>query len=102
MTKAELVERIILAAAKTRRVNRYDVESVLHALASVVTAALVEGDTVPLPGVGRLEARKRCSRTGRNPRTGEAIIIPACRVPLLRPSVDLKIALKATVTGGKA
>jgi DNA-binding protein HU-beta len=74
MTKAEL-----LAAMKEKLAGsdyvKAAVERVLDALGEVAGAALAGGGEVPLPGLGKLKAKKRAARTGRNPRTGEAIQI---------------------------
>jgi DNA-binding protein HU-beta len=54
---------------------------------------LKKGGTVSLVGFGTFAVGKRAARTGRNPRTGEAIKIKAAKVPKFRPGKGLKDAL---------
>ena len=51
---------------------------------------MVSGDKVQLSGFGTFESKQREARVGRNPRTKEAIEIPATRVPSFKPSQTLK------------
>lgn len=68
----------------------------IQAMASVnvvfetISEALREGAEVRLTGFGRFEVRRREARTGRNPRTGETVQIPATRSPAFKPSKVLK------------
>ena len=75
MTKAELIAAMQEKLAGGVGFGRSAVELVLDALGEVAGAALAGGGEVPLPGLGKLKAKKRAARTGRNPRTGEAIQI---------------------------
>lgn len=90
MTKAELVK--LYAEATQLPVG--DAGECLERLGDIVAAELLGGGSVPLPGVGKLVIKARAARTGRNPRTGAAVTIPASRVVLLRVGKDLKAALK--------
>ena len=73
MNKTEL----IAAAAEKSGLSKKDTESALNAAIDVITAALTEGDKIQLVGFGSFEVKNRAARTGRNPRTGEEIKIPA-------------------------
>ena len=64
------------------------------ALCGVMYKELAAGGDVPLQGIGRLVVKERAARQGRNPRTGEVITIPACKIVSLRTSNDLKEELK--------
>ena len=90
MNKAQLVESI----AERSQLTKTQAESALNALVESVTHALKNGETVALVGFGTFEARNRASRTGRNPKTGEDIVIPASIVPAFKPGKALKDALK--------
>jgi DNA-binding protein HU-beta len=59
-----------------------------------VTQALVDGDAVSLVRFGSFDVRSRAERTGRNPKTGEAMTIPAARVPVFLAGKALKEAVK--------
>ena len=73
MTKAELVK--LYAEATQLPVG--DAGECLERLGDIVAAELLGGGSVPLPGVGKLVIKARAARTGRNPRTGEPVDIPA-------------------------
>jgi DNA-binding protein HU-beta len=59
-----------------------------------VTSSLKKGDEVSIAGLGIFSAKMRPARTGRNPRTGESISVPAMRVPKFRAAKALKDAVK--------
>jgi DNA-binding protein HU-beta len=65
----------------------------LDALISVVKTTLKKNGSVTLVGFGTFTVGKRAARTGRNPRTGEAIKIKAAKVPKFKPGKALKDAV---------
>ena len=81
---------LIAAAAQSAGVSKKDAERVLNAALDHITAALASGDKVQLSGFGIFEVKDREARVGRNPRTKEAIEIPATRTPVFKPSKALK------------
>jgi DNA-binding protein HU-beta len=94
MNRKELVEAL---AAKTES-TKADAERAVAGLIDIVSATLKKGDSVTLVGFGTFEVRKRAARTGRNPKTGEALKIKAAKVPAFKAGATLK----ATVNGAKA
>lgn len=70
------------------------VEKTLDVLCGVAAAELLGGGEVPLPGIGKLKAKKTAARKGRNPRTGESVDIPAGKKVRFVPCKELKEALK--------
>jgi len=64
----------------------------LHSVIDSVTGALKNGDQVSLVGFGTFSVKQRAARTGRNPRTGEAIQIKASNVPGFKAGKALKDA----------
>ena len=86
MNKAELINAVAAAAD----VSKKDAEAVIVATVDAITKALAEGDRVQLVGFGSFEVKKRAARTGRNPKTKEAIEIPASKVPVFKPGKALK------------
>lgn len=86
MNKAELINAVAAAA----EVSKKDAEAVLTATLDAITDALKEGDKVQLVGFGSFEVKKRAARIGRNPKTKEAIEIPASKAPVFKPSKALK------------
>lgn len=77
MNKAELISAI---AMKTH-VSQKQAELILNALVETVIDAVAGDDKVTLVGFGTFDKRDRQSRLGRNPKTGEEIIISATSVP---------------------
>ena len=90
MTKTELIEKMAEASGRRKK----DCEEVLAAFTEAVTAALKDGDRVQLVGFGTFELRERAARTGRNPRTKEAVEIPASRAPVFKAGKALKDAVQ--------
>ncbi|MER2539330.1 MAG: HU family DNA-binding protein [Azonexus sp.] len=77
---------LILKTAQITGVSKKDVEDVLKTAGIVITAALVEDGEAVLPGLGKLVTQQQAARTGHNPKTGEALTIPA------RKAVKFKVA----------
>jgi DNA-binding protein HU-beta len=90
MTKAELVSKIAEKAGLTKA----DSEKALNAFLSAVEETLISEGKLTLTGFGTFVVEERKERTGRNPRTGEEIKIPACKVVKFRPGKLLKEAVK--------
>lgn len=86
MTKTDLVT---VVAAETK-VAKKDVEAVVAATLDAITAALNEGDKVQLIGFGTFETKNTEEKAGRNPKTGEAITIPAGKKITFKASKNLK------------
>jgi DNA-binding protein HU-beta len=84
--KAELVEVVASGA----EVDRRQAERVLDAFFAAVKEGTLGGDKVSWPGFGTFATRVRGARTGRNPRTGEAVEIPETTGLRFSPSVSLK------------
>ncbi|MBV8657783.1 MAG: HU family DNA-binding protein [Burkholderiales bacterium] len=83
MNQAQLIDAIteqVASDAKSgQSVSKADVTRVLLALTGVVHAELKQGGEITLPGVGKLKVQDKPAKTGRNPKTGEALAIPARR-----------------------
>ena len=90
MTKKELLNRL----SQEAQIPKTKADMLLVALSTVITEALVAGDEVTLPGIGKLQVEQHAARKGRNPRTGEAIDIPAKQVPHFSAAKDLREAVK--------
>jgi DNA-binding protein HU-beta len=65
----------------------------IDAMIAAVTTSLQKDDSVTLVGFGTFTVSKRAARSGRDPRTGEAIQIAAAAVPKFKPGKALKDAL---------
>ncbi|MEM7769191.1 MAG: HU family DNA-binding protein [Cyanobacteria bacterium P01_E01_bin.6] len=77
MNKGELVDKI----AEKSGVTKKQADVILSAALESIVDAVSEGQKVTLVGFGTFEPRDRKAREGRNPKTGEALTIPATTVP---------------------
>lgn len=89
MNKTEL----IAAVAEKAEVSKKDADKAVAAVLGSISDALVSGDKVQIVGFGTFEVRSREARTGKNPRTGEAVAIPASKVPAFKAGKALKDAV---------
>ncbi len=90
MTKAELIASI----AKEAKITKAAAEKALNAFTGNVTKALKKGDKLTLTGFGTFMVAKRKARSGRNPRTGKEIKIPATKVAKFKPGNKLRDTVK--------
>ena len=88
MNKADLVKEV----AKVSGSNK-EAKLAVDCVLSTITNALKKNDTVSLVGFGTFKVDKRKARKGRNPRTGEEIMIKATKVPKFVPGKALKDAV---------
>ena len=86
MTKADIVEKASAAVDMPKRKGEIVVNTVLRCIID----ALADGERVDLRGFGSFRVSARDDRTGRNPRTGELIDIPAKKVPLFRAGKEFR------------
>lgn len=91
MNKTELVARV----AKEADISKDAAAVAVDATFDHITSALRSGDTVRIVGFGNFQVTQRKASTGRNPRTGQMIDIPASRVPKFKAGKALKEAINA-------
>ncbi len=87
MGKTELVQKM----AETAEITKAAAAKALDAVIDGIMEAALAGDKVVMVGFGTFSVAKRNARTGRNPRTGKEIKIPAKKVLKFKPSSSLKI-----------
>ena len=87
MTKSELIAE--LASANPHLMSR-DVELIVATIFDEITAALARGARVELRGFGAFTVKRRDARTGRNPRTGEAVPVNEKVVPFFKAGKELR------------
>ena len=90
MNKQELVSKI----AEKSGISKKDAAAALAALTATITEELKAGEKVSIFGLGTFEVRERAARTGKNPRTGEAMEIAAKKLPAFKPAKALKDAVE--------
>jgi len=98
MIKSELVAK--LAEANPHLFQR-DVERIVSTVFDEITGALANGDRVELRGFGAFSVKRRPSRTGRNPRTGEPVEVEAKSVPFFKAGKELRDRLNEDFTPGE-
>ncbi len=86
MTKADLGAEV---AAKSE-LTKQEAELVVQTVLDSIVESLNSGRKVEIRGFGSFRHRTRNPRQGRNPKTGEAVHVPAKRVPYFRPGKGLK------------
>ena len=86
MTKADLVDQVTGLGLLTRR----DGEVIVDTFFEGVIEAVAGDDKVEIRGFGSFRTRQRNARTGRNPKTGDKVEVPAKRVPYFKPSKELR------------
>ena len=89
MTKSELIERI---AAKQTQLSLKDIELTVKAIISYMSESLAEGGRIEIRGFGSFSLHYRAPRVGRNPKTGEEVMISARKVVTFKAGPKLKLA----------
>jgi len=87
MTRSDLVEDL---AARFDQLTQRDAELAVKTILDAVSDALVRGQRIEIRGFGSFSVTRRPARLGRNPRSGEAVHIPAKRVPHFKPGKALR------------
>lgn len=95
MTKTEIIEGLSNKLA----MGRSEAEKAVNILLDDIVAALKAGDRVNISGFGTFSVSERKPRTGRNPKTGEAIQIAASRSARFKPGKQLKDSLNGSGDG---
>ena len=90
MNKAELISKI----AEKANLSKKEAAAALAALTATITDTLKDGESLTLVGFGTFEVKTRAARTGKNPRTGEAIQIAESKIPTFKPGKGLKSAVE--------
>ncbi len=89
MTKAELIEGL----SNKLGMGKADAEKAINVVLDDITGALRSGDRVNISGFGTFSVSERAARTGRNPKTGEAIQISASRSAKFKAGKQLRDSL---------
>ena len=89
MKKSELVAQL----ADQNDLTKRQAEKVIDDFLDLIKDELAKGEKVVLSGFGTFEVRTRVARSGRNPRTGEEINVPAQKTPAFKVGKLLKDAV---------
>ncbi len=86
MNKTEL----IAAVAEKAGISKKDADAAVNTTLDTIVEMVAAGDKVQLVGFGTFEPRERSAKTGKNPRTGESIEIPASKIPAFKAGKAFK------------
>jgi integration host factor subunit beta len=92
MTKSELILRL---ADMNPHLFQRDIERIVSTIFEEISTALARGDRVELRGFGAFSVKRRGSRLGRNPRTGEAVAVSEKHIPFFKTGKELRERLNA-------
>lgn len=87
MTRSDLVEAL---ATRFSQLTHRDAEYAVKAILDAMGDALVKGHRIEIRGFGSFSVNHRSPRIGRNPRSGESVMIPEKRVPHFKPGKALR------------
>ncbi len=89
MNKTELIN-----AVAEKGLTKKDAEVAVNGVLDAIVAELAKGEKVQLIGFGTFEVREHAEKQGRNPQTGEAMVIPASKSPAFKAGTAFKNAVK--------
>ncbi|MFC6632052.1 integration host factor subunit beta [Microbulbifer taiwanensis] len=87
MTKSELIERIAL---RLDQLPVKDVELAVKVMLDTMSDVLSQGERIEIRGFGSFSLHYRAPRTGRNPKTGDAVALSGKYVPHFKPGKELR------------
>lgn len=90
MTKSELIEAL---SARQQHLAGNDVEMAVKSMLEQMTHALSGGERIEIRGFGSFSINRRPPRVGRNPRSGEQVMVPEKLVPHFKPGKALREAV---------
>lgn len=91
MIKADLINKI----AREMDIPKQEAEEGVNLFFQSIKDAILKGEEIEIRGFGSFRFRRRTSRTGRNPRTGEPVRVPPKKVLYFKPSKLLKEMLNS-------
>ena len=94
MTKSELIE---ILTQRQGHLKADDVDMAVKTLLEMMSNSLTEGDRIEIRGFGSFSLHYRPPRTGRNPKTGEAVALQGKHVPHFKPGKELRERVSSVV-----
>jgi len=86
MTKADIVEKI----HTTTGLSKKDSAAMMESVFAIMKESLEAGETIKISGFGNFQINQKAARKGRNPQTGEPMVIEARKVLTFKPSTVLR------------
>jgi integration host factor subunit beta len=97
MTKADLIDEVSSALNVTPKESAVIVQFILDSMVK----ALRRGEKIEIRGFGSFHTRQRQPRTGRNPKTGQHVAVPAKTIPYFRPSKEVRALINNSAVSSK-
>lgn len=97
MTKSELIEQL----AEQSHLSVGDIDLAVRTILETMSQSMADGDRIEIRGFGSFNLHYRSPRMGRNPKTGEAIALPARYVPHFKPGKELRLRVDQVKKSGK-
>ena len=97
MTKADLIEEVSGALNLTTKESAVIVQSILGSMVK----ALCRGEKIEIRGFGSFHTRQRGPRTGRNPKNGLRVAVPAKTIPYFIPSKEVRALINNSAVSSK-
>ncbi|MDI9334825.1 MAG: integration host factor subunit beta [Cytophagales bacterium] len=94
MTRSELVERLAL---RMSQLTLRDAEQAVKTMFDAMAGALAKGHRIEIRGFGSFSVNHRKPRVGRNPRSGESVLVPEKRVAHFKPGKILRAAVEPVI-----
>lgn len=94
MTKSELINNL---AERFPQLVVRDAEMAATIILSAITHTLAKGQRVEIRGFGSFSTHSRASRVGRNPKTGESVLVPNKKVPHFKAGKDMRERVDQTL-----
>ena len=86
MKKSELVE----ALAQRQKLSLQDAQSIVNTILETLIATMVKGEDIQIRGFGSFQIKEYKSYVGRNPKTGEKMMVQAKKLPYFKVGKDLR------------
>lgn len=96
MTKSELIERLVVT---NRRLTARDVDESVKLVLEAMTETLSKGHRIEIRGFGSFSLNYRPERLGRNPKSGDSVIVPAKYVPHFKAGKEMRQRVDAALQG---
>lgn len=97
MTKSELIECMV---ARQSQLSVRDVELAVKTIINMMAQSLSSGQRIEIRGFGSFSLHYRAPRTGRNPKTGDAVRLVGKHVPHFKPGKELRERVDQVLTRG--
>lgn len=97
MTKRGIIEELL---SHRQNVSHREAETIVNAIFDEMAKVLARGNRIEIRGFGSFAVKNRRARQGRNPKTGEVVVVEAKRIPFFRAGKELRIEVNVGAAQG--